>query len=59
MKKNDFSELGSNLLIFGSVTLAVAPFVLGDRLFMIVTGLINEGGMMIDQGWNYLSWLVK
>jgi hypothetical protein len=59
MKKNDFSELGSNLLIFGSVTLAVAPFLLGDRLFMIVTGLINEGGMMIDQGWNYLSWLVK
>ena len=59
MKKTDFSEFGSNLLIFGSVTLAVAPFVLGDRLFMIVTGLINEGGMMIDQGWNYLSWLVS
>jgi hypothetical protein len=59
MKKNDFSELGSNLLIFGSVTLAVAPFLLGDRLFLVVTGLIHEGGMMIDQGWNYLSWLVK
>lgn len=59
MKKNDFSEIGSNLLIFGSVTLAVAPFLLGDRLFMVVTGLIQEGGMMLDQGWNYLSWLVK
>jgi hypothetical protein len=59
MKKNDFSELGSNLLIFGSVTLAVAPFLLGDRLLMIVTGLIHEGGMMIDQVGNYLSWLVK
>ena len=59
MKKNEFSELGSNLLIFGSVTLAVAPFLLGDRLFMVVTGLIQEGGMMIDQGWNYLSWLVS
>lgn len=59
MKKNDFSELGSNLLIFGSVTVAAMPFLLGDRLFMVVTGLINEGGMMIDQGWNYLSWLVK
>ncbi len=59
MKKNEFSELGSNLLIFGSVSLAVAPFLLGDRLFMIVTGLIQEGGMMIDQGWNYVSWLVK
>jgi hypothetical protein len=59
MKKNEFSELGSNLLIFGSVTLAVAPLLLGDRLFMVVTGLIQEGGMMIDQGWNYLSWLVS
>jgi hypothetical protein len=59
MKKTDFSEFGSNLLIFGSVTLAVAPFLLGDRLLMIVTGLIHEGGMMVDQGWNYLSWLVS
>ena len=59
MKKNEFSELGSNLLIFGSVTLAVMPFVLGDRLFMVVTGLIHEGGMMIDQVGNYLHWLVS
>jgi len=59
MKKNEFSELGSNMLIVGSVTLAVAPFVLGDRLFMIVTGLIQQGGMMIDQVGNYFSWLVS
>jgi len=59
MKRNEFSELGSNLLIVGSVTLAFAPFVLGDRLFMIVTGLIQQGGMMIDQVGNYFSWLVS
>jgi len=59
MKKNEFSELGSNMLIVGSVTLAVAPFVLGDRLFLIVTGLIQQGGMMIDQVENYFSWLVS
>jgi hypothetical protein len=59
MKKNEFSELGSNLLIVGSVTLAFTPFLLGDRLFMIVTGLIREGGLMIDQVGNYLSWLVS
>ena len=59
MKKNEFSELGSNLLIVGSVSLAFMPFVLGDRLFMIVTGLIKEGGVMIDQVGNYLTWLVK
>jgi len=59
MKKNGFAELGSNMLIIGSVTLAVAPFVLGDRLFLIVTGLIQQGGMMIDQVENYFSWLVS
>ena len=59
MKKNEFSELASNLLIFGSVSLALAPFVLGDRLILIVTGLMREGGTMIDQFGNYLVWLVS
>ena len=59
MKKNDFSELGSNLLIVCSVSLAVAPFVLGDRLVLIVTELMREGGIMIDQFGNYLSWLIS
>jgi len=59
MKKNEFSEFGSNLLIMGSVTLAFMPFLLGDRLFMIVTGLMTEGGTMIDQVGNYLHWLVS
>ena len=59
MKKNEFSELGSNMLIVGSVTLAFTPLLLGDRLFMIVTGLIQQGGMMIDQVGNYFSWLVS
>ena len=59
MKKNEFSELASNLLIFGSVSLAFMPFVLGDRLVLIVTGLMREGGIMIDQVSNYVSWLVS
>lgn len=59
MKKNDFSEVASNLLIFGSVSLALAPFLLGDRLILIVTGLMKEGGVMIDQFGNYLTWLVS
>ncbi len=59
MKKNEFSELGSNLLIVGSVSLAFMPFLLGDRLFMIVTGLMKEGGVMIDQVGNYFSWLMS
>ena len=59
MKKNEFSEIASNLLIFGSVSLALAPFLLGDRLILIVTGLMKEGGVMIDQFGNYLTWLVS
>ena len=59
MKKNEFSEVASNLLIFGSVSLAVAPFVLGDRLLPVVTGLMKDGGVMITQFSNYLTWLVS
>lgn len=54
MKKNEFSELGSNLLIFGSVSLAFMPFLLGDHLILLVSGLMKEGGVMIDQISNYL-----
>ncbi len=59
MKKNEFSEIASNLLIVGSVSLACAPFLLGDRLFMVVSGLMREGGMMIGQISSYLTWLVS
>jgi len=59
MKKNEFSEIASNLLIFGSVSVALAPFLLGDRLILIVTGLMKEGGVMIDQFSNYIVWLVS
>lgn len=59
MKKNEFSELASNLLIFGSVSVAFAPFVLGDRLLLVVTGLMKDGGVLITQFSNYLTWLVS
>ena len=59
MKKNEFSEPASNLLIIGSVSVALAPFLLGDRLIPIVTGLMKEGGVMFDQFSNYLVWLVS
>jgi hypothetical protein len=57
MKKNEFSELGSNLLIFGSVSVACAPFILGDRLVLVVGSLMTQGGLMLDQVTNYVSWL--
>ena len=59
MKKNEFSELLSNLLILGSVSLAFMPFLLGDRLILIASGLMQEGGVMIDQLHNYVSWLMS
>ena len=59
MKKNEFSEFASNMLIAGSVSLAFMPFLLGDRLTLIVSGLMTEGGVMINQFSNYVSWLVS
>ena len=59
MKKNEFSELFSNLLIFGSVSLAILPFVLGDRLVLIVGGLMKDCGVMINQFHNYMNWLIS
>ena len=59
MKKNELSEATSNMLIFSSVSVALMPFLLGDRLIPIVTGLMRDGGMLIDQVSNYISWLVS
>ena len=59
MKKNEFSEFASNLLIVGSISLAFTPFLLGDRLILVVTGLIRDSGVMIGQISNYLTWLVS
>jgi hypothetical protein len=57
MKKLELTEAASNLLIVGSITVASAPFVLGDRLVFVVASLMKEGGVMIDQLSNYVSWL--
>jgi hypothetical protein len=57
MKKLDLSDAASNLLIVGSVSLALAPFVLGDQLGLIVAGLMKDGAVMIDQFSNYVQYL--
>ena len=59
MKKNEFSEIASNLLIMGSVSVAILPFLLGDRLIPLVTGLVQEGGLMINQFGDYVTWLIS
>ena len=57
MKKNDLSEAASNMLIFSSVSVALVPFLLGDRLIPIVTALMEEGGTMLNQVSDYIWWL--
>ena len=59
MKKNELSEVFSNVLIFGSISLAFMPFVLGDRLVLVVADLMREGGVLITQFNNYVSWLIS
>ena len=59
MKKNEFSEVASNLLIFGSVSLAFTPFILGDRLVVVVADLMREGAILVMQVNNYVSWLLS
>jgi hypothetical protein len=57
MRKSDLSDAASNLLIVGSVSLAVAPLVLGDRLVLIVAGFMKDGGVLLDQFSNYVLYL--
>lgn len=57
MKKSDLSEATSNVLIFSSVSVALVPFLLGDRLIPIVTGLMKDGGSMINHVSDYVWWL--
>ena len=59
MKKNDVSEAVSNMLIFSSVSVALMPFLLGDRLIPIVSGLLRDGGVMISQFSDYVRWLLS
>ena len=59
MKKSDLSEAASNLLIVGSVSLAFAPFVLGERLILVVSAFMKEGGVLIDQFSNYVRWMLS
>ena len=59
MKKNDLSEAASNVLIFSSVTVALMPFLLGDQLLVVLSGLMHESGLLITQFSDYVSWLVS
>lgn len=45
------------MLIFSSVSVALVPFLLGDRLIPVVTGFMHEGGAILNQFSDYIWWL--
>ena len=49
MKNFEWSDSTSNLLVVSSLLLALAPFVLGDQLGLIVSSLLKEAAVMMDQ----------
>jgi hypothetical protein len=49
MKNFEWSDSTSNLLVVSSVLLAFTPFLLGDQLVLIVSGLLRETAVMMDQ----------
>ena len=59
MRKLEASEAFSNLLVVTSVSLAFTPFLLGDRLFIVAMGLINESSVLLDQLSTFLTRLVS
>jgi hypothetical protein len=59
MKRFELSQSVSNLLLFSSVLLAATPFVLGDRLVLIVGTAMRECAVMFDQFSAYLTRLVS
>lgn len=59
MKKHDLSEAASNVLIIFSISVALTPFVLGDRLVLVLSGFMKEGGVLVDQVSAYIGWLLS
>jgi len=59
MKKIELSEIASNMLIVGSISLAFTPFLLGDQLGVVVSGLVRDGAVLISQFSNYVTWLIS
>ena len=55
MKRLELSQPLSNLLLVSSVFLAFTPFLLGDRLILIVTGAMTDGAVMVDQFGTFLT----
>jgi len=56
MKRLEMTDITSNLLATSAVLLAIAPFLLGDRLVFIVTSAFRECTFMFNQ---FSSYVIK
>ena len=49
VSKPDVSSLFSNLLLVSAVVVAAAPVLLGDRLVFIVSGVLRQGAILLQE----------
>jgi hypothetical protein len=59
MKKLEWSDSTSNLLVVSSVFMAMTPFLLGDQLIPFVTGFMREAAVMFEQWSSNLASLLS
>jgi hypothetical protein len=54
MKRIEFSDVTSNLLLVSSIMLAFTPLLLGDQLVLIVANVIRDCGSWLNDANTYL-----
>ena len=54
MKRIEFSDATSNLLLVSSIMLAITPLILGDQLVLIVTSAMRDCGICLNDANTYL-----
>ena len=59
MKRIELADIGSNLLMLSSVTVAILPFMLGDRLILIAASALRQSGIMFNEFSTYVTKLLS
>lgn len=59
MKRIEFSDATSNLLLVTSIMLAFTPLLLGDQLVLIVGNAVRDCGWWLNEANTYLIQLLS
>ena len=59
MKKIEFTDVTSNLLLLSSLIFAALPFFLGDQLTLIAQSALRESAIMCNQFSTFLFGLLS